>query len=70
MWGLHDREDYRLFKLNRIVELKALMNALRSGMFLHDMSPRRHFRCDFASQRSEADMKWRLIERRAAGELL
>lgn len=65
VWGYcTDREDYRLFKLNRMLELKALDERFEERKIPeYDMSPEKAFPPRLAvTVVCEADMKWRLIE--------
>ena len=65
MWGYcTDREDYRLFKLNRMLELKALDERFEERKVpAYDMSPDKAFPPRISvTAVCEADMKWRLIE--------
>ena len=65
MWGYcTDREDYRLFKLNRMLELKALDERFEERKVpAYDMSPDKAFPPLISvTAVCEADMKWRLIE--------
>ena len=65
VWGYcTDREDYRLFKLNRMLELKALDERFEERKVpAYDMSPDKAFPPRISvTAVCEADMKWRLIE--------
>lgn len=65
VWGYcTDREDYRLFKLNRMVHLRGLNEHFKERKVPpYDMSPEKAFppRIPVAAV-CEPDMKWRLIE--------
>lgn len=65
VWGwCTKREDYRLFKLNRMLELKALDERFEERKVpAYDMSPDKAFPPRISvTAVCEADMKWRLIE--------